>query len=188
VETKRIFEVGELIMPGEYVVRCVSAQEKQNRKGETLLALEWRVVAGQHCGKTFSDTLNFSSENPTAVQINEDRIYGLAKAMGAERFDNSDQMVGRVVALVAKDREYDGKKYLTVSYYKAPPVGANTTATESTKAELLAQATKLCNAGKISDLREFGGKLCSSRGVADSSGLTEFEVQDAIKSIAAMLN
>lgn len=166
---------------GEYTVRCTVARVVNRTNGGESLVLEWKIVAGDYAGAMCEDWFDFSSEKEVVVQIGEDRLYGIAKAMGRESLDSSDEIVGKVVQVVTKERTWGaGKKSISPSYYRAASKEAQAPVTAETKSKLFAAVTKAHAEGRISDVKKYGGELLLLYGAKDSSDLLEISAQDAI--------
>ena len=167
--------------PGEYTVRCISARTATRKTGDEALVIDWKILVGPCAGATVSDWLDFSSEKEIVVQISEDRIYGIAQAMGRDSIDRSDEIVGTVARVVLKERTWGtGQSSISPSYYKPAPKEALVPVSDETKAKLFAAVNKAHGDGRIDDVREFGKQILERYGAKDSSDLQEIAALDAI--------
>lgn len=90
---------------GDYVVVCVSTEEKQNSKQNGhYIQNNYEIQGGEHAGSVLIDRINFDNPNETARNIAFSTLKQLGKAINLEVLDDTNQLIGkRIVARVKNE-------------------------------------------------------------------------------------
>ena len=120
----------EPIPIGTYTANLVDAEVKETKSGTGgYISVKFKIIDGDHEGRTFFDMFNIKNNNPTAVSIGLSQLKGLMKAAGSETYQINSvaELCGYVVDVnltIQKSEEYGDrnkvKKYLKASKEMKP--------------------------------------------------------------------
>ena len=79
----------ELLQPGEYRAEIVAAETKVSKKGHTYMELQVKVEGS---GSVW-DNLNLWNPNPSAVEVANDRLKQIARALNMTHVADSDDIL-----------------------------------------------------------------------------------------------
>ncbi len=98
---------GRAVPDGEYLIECLSVEEKESQEGNAYLAWKWKVADGAYKGATVYDN---TSLKPTALW----RLKSLLECLGEEvdgKFGlNLGSYKGRTTLAVIANETYQGKQ------------------------------------------------------------------------------
>lgn len=112
-------EVSEFmaIPAGWYAAEITDSELKDTKSGSgKYLQLTIRIIEGEHTGRLMFERLNLINPNQTAVQIAQQTLAGICKAIGIDSFEQTEELHGKPFKLGIKavdDAEYgdaNGKK------------------------------------------------------------------------------
>lgn len=128
VEVKESYS---LLPPGDYEVVCEQC-ELQDNKNQTgnFLYCRFTITSGNYKGRFLSERYTYQHPSADAVRIGHEQLSRLCKAIGIERIDDTQQLVGKrfVVTVAVRKRSDTGdeinycKRYLTATNAAAMPV------------------------------------------------------------------
>jgi len=117
----------EPIPVGEYQAIIRNSEKKETKSGTgSYLNLTFEIVAGQHKGRTLFDILNLWNPNPKAVEIANQQLAKIAKAVGVQGRLNDSHALHNVPLTIKVDIEEDnqGNPRNKIKAYKRRSGGA----------------------------------------------------------------
>ncbi len=97
-----------LVPSGDYIVVCVSTEEKENsKKNGHYIQNEYEIQEGEFAGEKLIDRINFDNPNETARNIAFATLKALGIAIGIEPLANTEQLIGKRIVAKVKNEASD---------------------------------------------------------------------------------
>jgi len=80
---------------GDYVLKCLEAEEKQTRSGGTMIKAKFEVVGGDYDGKWIWENYNIVNASEKAQNIGRQQLVSWATACGKPDADDTDKLIDR---------------------------------------------------------------------------------------------
>lgn len=93
----------EPIPEGWYFAVIEKAELKATSTGGQMIAVNYKITGPTHAGRTINfQNLNIKNSNPTAETIGQQQLREIMSAIGLNRIDDTDQLVGRPLQIKLK--------------------------------------------------------------------------------------
>ena len=92
---------------GEVTVRDTKARKEAIEKGKKppagkIYGFPFKVISGEYKGRTIFSNLNLENPSDQAVEIAFKELNSIAKAVGVESFDDTDELTGKEILVHVK--------------------------------------------------------------------------------------
>jgi len=99
-----------VIPAGEYLAHIVKTEFKPTKaKTGHFLAIQYKVLEGDHKGRVVFSNLNLDNPNPVAVEIANKELNSLCAACGLEGVEDSDELLQIPFLLTVKVKPADAQ-------------------------------------------------------------------------------
>ena len=112
--------------PGQYKAVVMDAELKDTSKGGKQLVLQWEITGPKHEGRFIWDGHNVENANPKAVEIANENLARICKAVGVNGFDFEDgcyairnKPVEITIEIEAARGKYEARNRIPIGGYKA---------------------------------------------------------------------
>ena len=97
------------IPSGDYVVACVSTENKPNSKRNGHYIENWyEIQEGEYAGEKIVDRINYDNPNETARNIAFSSLKALGNAIGkTEPMASTEELIGKRILATVKNKESD---------------------------------------------------------------------------------
>lgn len=102
---------GDMVLPlGTYKVMVNAVEEKGTKDGNgLLLKLEFIIMEGKYVDWRIWGQINLKNASIKAVEIGQKELKRLCDACGIQRLTDSQQLLGKTLAIKTKNEVHDGK-------------------------------------------------------------------------------
>lgn len=83
------------IPDGDYVLKCLEAEEKQTQSGGTMIKAKFEVVSGDYAGRWIWNNYNIVNSSEKAQSIGRQQLVSWATACGKPDADDTDKLIDR---------------------------------------------------------------------------------------------
>lgn len=106
--------------PGVYTAMCVDTEIKVAKSGNQMIVNRYTITEGPEKGKNFWDNIVFIPDNPGALAFFFRKLdaFGIKPSGKATLESLAAKMVDRVVQVVLKHREWEGRTQVDVDSYQ----------------------------------------------------------------------
>jgi hypothetical protein len=121
----------EPIPAGDYLAHIIKAVFKQTKKKTGhYLALDIRVLEGEHKGHALFSNLNLDNPNPVAVEIANKELNTICQALGKSNVIDSDELLQQpmIVTVIVKEGDANYPPSNEIVNYSAVPGPGQTAA------------------------------------------------------------
>lgn len=119
----------EVLPVGEYTAQIKKAEIKTTKDGEgEYISCQWEIMEAkniQHEGRTVFQNLNLVNKNEMAVKIARSQLRQITLAMGIDKLDDTDELVGQPLRIILKIRPAKGGYEASNDIAKVMPLEQN---------------------------------------------------------------
>ena len=133
----------DMIPPGKYPVTITQSEMRETKNGAgKYLWLEMQITGGEYQGRLLWDRLNLVNANPQAVEIAQQSLGAICKAIGLASCSDSEQLHMKPRLAIVKVKPAQGQYEASNEVKGYEPAGGSVTQMATTKAFQPASATK----------------------------------------------
>jgi len=83
------------IPAGDYVLKCLEAEEKETSSGGTMIKAKFEVVGGEYDGRWVWNNYNIVNASEKAQNIGRQQLVSWATACGKPEADDTDKLIDK---------------------------------------------------------------------------------------------